>query len=342
MELQLLKCPGCGAKLPPPSSPNGILTCDYCGAMVSAKGAAIWPKPARPADDPPFAPDRPRVTVANTRYVLLGRLGRGDGSDVFLARRDSRITELVVLKVARALVDKDLLAHEYEVLEDLQRTKAQGAEYFTRLLPQPVARGTVKDPEGVARAALVYRWTSGFQHTLADVREVYPDGVDPRAAVWMWKRALELLGFVHRAGYVHGAVLPPHLLVHPRDHGLMLIGWSSAGKIRNLMPLVATSASHRDFYFDAMWDGGGVPTPASDVAMCARSIAWVLGGDPATGSVPSHVPAPLAELLRAQHTSSGGSGLEVDAWSVKELVSTAAQEAFGPPSYVPFTLPGWR
>ncbi|NTX12910.1 hypothetical protein HUA74_37390 [Myxococcus sp. CA051A] len=339
MELQLLKCPGCGAKLPPPSSPNGILTCDYCGAMVSAKGAAVWPKPARPADDPPFAPDRPRVTVANTRYVLLGRLGRGDGSDVFLARRDSRITELVVLKVARALDDKDLLAREYEVLEDLQRTDAQGAEYFTRLLPQPVARGTAKDPEGIARAALVYRWTSGFQHTFSEAREVYSDGVDPRAAVWMWKRALELLGFVHRAGYVHGAVLPPHLLLHPRDHGLMLVGWSSAVRHRSFQSLPSTSASHRDFYPDALWNGG-VPTPETDVAMCARSITWVLGGDPATGAVPSRVPAPLAELLRAQH--SGRSGLDVDAWSVKEQVSAAAQEAFGPPSYVPFTLPGWR
>jgi hypothetical protein len=58
--------------------------------------------------------------VAGTRYVLLGRLGRGDGCDMFLARRDARLTELAVLKVVRALSDADLVSREYEVLEALR------------------------------------------------------------------------------------------------------------------------------------------------------------------------------------------------------------------------------
>jgi hypothetical protein len=340
MELRLLKCPGCGAKLPLPSAPNGILVCEYCGAMVSASGAAVWPMPARPADDPPFAPDRPRVTVAGTRYVLLGRLGRGDGSDVYLARRDARITELVVLKVARALQDSDLVAREYEVLEELNRSTAQGAEHFSRLLPQPVAQGPVKDPVGGSRAAAVYRWSSGFQHTLTEVREVYPGGVDPRAAVWMWKRVLELLGFVHRGGFVHGAVLPPHLLVHPRDHGVILVGWSCAGRFDTWRALPATSAAHEAFYPPAVWKGEAA-LPTTDLIMCARSIAWVLGGDPESGTVPVGVPPPLADLLRKQCDARYGEPTG-DAWRVKELVDAAARECFGPPRYVPFTLPGWR
>ncbi|MCY0996831.1 hypothetical protein OWM54_06720 [Myxococcus sp. MISCRS1] len=339
MELQLLKCPGCGANLPPPASANGILTCAYCGAMVSAKGVAVWPKPARPADDPPFAPDRPRVTVAGTRYVLLGRLGQGDSCDVFLARRDARITEMVVLKVARALSDGDLVAREYEILEELQGSSAQGAEHFTRLLPQPVARGKVKDPVGTARPAAVYRWMSGFQHSLTELRQVSPEGIDPRAAVWMWKRALEVLGFVHRAGYVHGAVLPPHLLVHPRDHGVMLVGWSNATRYHSTLALPSASVAHPDFYPEALLDGA-TPSPATDLAMLARCLAWVLGGTAATGLAPSKVPAPLVALLRDQARLQGGA--RVDAWSVKEEVSRAALEAFGPPRFVPFTLPGWR
>lgn len=340
MELQLLKCPGCGANLPPPSAPNGILVCDYCGAMVSASGSAVWPRPARPADDPPFAPDRPRVSVAGTRYVLLGRLGRGDGSDVFLARRDSRITEMVVLKVARALSDADLVAREYEVLEALQGSRAQGAEHFTRLLPQPVAKGPVKDPEGTPRAAAVYRWSSGFQHSLTDVRDVHGGGVDPRAAVWMWKRLLELLGFVHRGGYVHGAVLPPHLLVHPRDHGLMLVGWSSAVRFASRRPLPCTSTRHRDFYPEALWKGDA-PTPTTDLVMAARSIAWVLGGDAATGSVPGGVPPPLADLLK-QQCDVDHREVAFDAWQLKERVDLTARESFGEPKFIPFTMPGWR
>ncbi|MCE9666485.1 hypothetical protein LY474_01555 [Myxococcus stipitatus] len=342
METRLLKCPGCGANLPPPSSISSILTCEYCGAMVSAKGVTVWPRPTRPADDPPFAPDRPRVTVADTRYVLLGRLGRGDSSDVFLARRDARLTELVVLKVARALEDADLLGAEYALLEALQASQAQGAEHFTRLLPQPVAQGVAKEAFGTPRRATVYRWASGFQHTFTELRDVYPSGIDPRAAVWMWKRALELLGFVHRAGHVHGAVLPPHLLVHPRDHGLMLVGWTSAVALGRDTPLNLLSAAHRDFY-PPRRRLEAPASPAIDIAMCARSIVWVMGGDPVTGVTPSHVPRPLADLLRAQCASdTGAEAPVVDAWEMKEHVSAAAHEAFGPPRFTPFTLPGWR
>jgi hypothetical protein len=340
MELQLLKCPGCGAKLPLPSAANGILVCEYCGAMVSASGAAVWPMPARPADDPPFAPDRPRVTVAGTRYVVLGRLGQGDGCDVFLARRDARITEMVVLKVVRALSDADLVAREFEILEELHGGNAQGADHFSRLLPQPVARGPVKDPEGTPRAAAVYRWNSGFQHAFSDVRAEYARGVDPRAAVWMWKRLLEVLGFVHRSGYVHGAVLPPHLLVHPRDHGLMLVGWTAAVRFASRQPLPCTSARHPDFYPKAVWDGEA-PTPTTDLVMAARSMAWVLGGDPATGAVPAGVPPPLADLLR-QQCDVDHREVAFDAWQLKERVDFAAREAFGEPKFIPFTMPGWR
>lgn len=337
MDSQLLKCPGCGANLPPASYYKGALACEYCGATVMTFGG--WPLPPPAVKEPPFAPDQPRATVAGVRYVLLGRLGRGEGSDVFLARRDARLTELVVLKIARAREDGDLVAREYEVVGELHGSDAQGAEHFSRLLPQPVAQGPVTDPGGLERAAAVYRWRSGFQHTFGDILDAYPAGVDPRAAVWLWKRMLELLGFVHSAGYVHGAVLPPHLLVHPRDHGVVLVGWSSALRYASGRPLPARSGRHEAFYPAAVWNGTP-PTPATDLAMSARCLASVLGGDPATGSVPASVPAPLAELVRIQADPEHREAYE-HAWLLKDRVDAAAREAFGPPRYIPFTLPGW-
>ncbi len=47
----------------------------------------------------------------------------------------------------------------------------------------------------------------GFR-SLTEVGTAYPDGVDPRDAAWMWRRLLVGLGFAHRAGVLHGAVLP--------------------------------------------------------------------------------------------------------------------------------------
>ena len=42
-------------------------------------------------------------------------------------------------------------------------------------------------------------------------------------------RILEVLALLHRAGVVHGAVLPPHLFVQRADHGVRLVGYGFAG-----------------------------------------------------------------------------------------------------------------
>lgn len=335
MDYEILKCPDCGAKLPPPATSNAILVCEYCGGMLAANASAAWPRPLRPVDERPFDPHRPRVTVAGVSYALLGRLGRGDGSDVFFARRDARITELAVMKVARSLVDNDLVSREFDVVAGLRNSKAHGADHFTRLLPQNVSRGPVDAGDGKSRTAAVYRWRPGFSHTLAAVREAYPRGVDPRAAVWMWKRALELLGFVHRAGYTHGAMLPPHWLVHPRDHGVVFAGWSCATRLDARAALPAWSIAHEAFYPRDVWQGAPA-TAATDMAMSARCVAFALGGDPATGRVPDAVPTIFAGLVRAQ--CDPATALD-DAWALKEKLDAAAHASFGPSRYVPFAMP---
>jgi hypothetical protein len=268
-----------------------------------------------------------RVCIEDRRFAVLGRLAVGDGSEVFMARRDARVTENVVLKVLRTTSDGDLLAREWQTLEALMRSTAQGHEHFRRLLPQPVVHGKIAERAG--RLASVFRWRSGFSYTLDDVMRRYERGVDPRAAVWMWKRVLELLGWVHRAGYVHGAVTPPHVLIHPRDHGAVLVGWSCATHNQRLP---AVSLSQRAYYPNDTWTRG-VATPATDMIMLARCIASVLGGDAARGSVPSSVPSPVAALVMEQ--AERGSD---DAWAVMERVSEAGVAAFGAPRFVTFHM----
>ncbi len=332
MPIEVLRCPNCAA--PIPAGARGEVVCAYCNHVltnVPGAGSPRWSGPEGGPDD-----GRPRVHVEGRTYALLGRVARGDGSDVFLARRDARLTELVLLKVLRATSDADLLAREWRVLEALEDSDAQGADYFQRLLPQRVAHGRLTGEGVEPRPASVFRWRSGFVHTLDDVRRAHPSGVDPRAAVWMWKRLLESLGWVHRAGYAHGAVIPAHVLVHARDHGVVLVGWSSAVRYEKLP---ATSASARAYYPVGAWERreAGATT---DLVMAARAIAHALGGDPSTGAVPSSVPAPLAELVGAYATLSEGAPAD-DAWEMIERVSRAGREAFGPPRFVPFTMPGW-
>jgi hypothetical protein len=348
MPLQALECPHCGAPIPPTVA-HEVVACAYCGRTLTGVPGASWGMLLGASrDDDDAAPTDPRrvCTVLGRRYLLQGRLASGESTDVYLASRIGRITERVVIKVLRALADADLLAREWKIIHALHASQAQGAAFFHTLLPQPVAKGLVDDGDGIARLALVYRWRSGFQHTVDEITRVHPGGVDARAAVWMWRRVLDLLGWVHQAGHVHGAVLPQHLLVHPRDHGVVLCGWSSATAIAAREPLSAWPAAAVAYYPTELLCGAGgaaggrsraLPSPATDIAMSARCMARLLGGDPVGRELPGAVPEKLAVLVRAHAQASDGG----DAWALRKRVGEIAQEIFGPPRFERFDMPGW-
>jgi len=331
--ITVLRCPNCAAPLP--SGLRGEVLCAYCRhVLVYDPGAAGYRKLA--GDEGPPDDGLLRVHVDGHTFALLGRLAQGDGSDVFLARRGERLAEMVVLKVLRAREDEDLLRNEWRTLTALHGSEAHGAEFFARMIPQLVAHGPMTGgPQKLLATA--YRWRSGFVHTLGDVLRAYPRGVDPRAAVWMWRRALELVGWVHRAGYAHGALIPAHLLIHPRDHGLTFVGWGTATPLRGER-LPALPGAARAFYPDDLW-GHRVPSPASDLVTLARTIACILGGDPGRGTVPSSVPAALADLVVEYAGRRRCEGMAVDAWALNEQVAKAARVAFGHARYVAFTMP---
>lgn len=331
MTIVALGCPYCGAPIAPTVA-RDMVVCAYCRRTLVGVPAASWGMALDGEDEALDASIDPRrvCTVSGRKYVVKGRLASGESTDVFLAERAGRVVERVVLKVLRASSDADLVDREWRAVHALHESDAQGAPFFSMLLPQPVARGLLAGK----RAALVYRWRSGFQYTLDDVVGRYPAGLDPHAATWMWRRALELLGWVHRSGWVHGALLPRHVLVHPRDHGVVFCGWSCATRVSQREALPAMCEAAEAFYPHDVASGGAA-TPATDVTMIARTIARVLGGDPVASALPSSVPAPLRDLVRAHAV---GSASTDDAWSLKEEVASTAVECFGPPRYVPFEM----
>ena len=299
--IEALKCPSCGAPAPLGGWP--LAPCSFCGSTRATGGLDPGSHAPRGA---------PRIDIGGRRYALLGLLARGERSDVFLGKRDARLTEMVVIKLLRDREDAASLAAEWRAIEALERSEVRGAEYFTGLLPQRVAHGLASTSRG-ARPGSVFRWRSGFQHTLEDVRAAHPRGVDPRTGVWIWKRTLELLGWVHRSGWLHGNLLPAHVLVHPRDHGVVFTGWSHAERASD---------------------------PSTDLRMTARSLIHVLGGDPVRGTLPLSVPEPLSVLL-SRHADPDARGRSEDAWDLLERVGDAGREAYGPPAYHRLDMPGW-
>src|SRR5439155_20075146 len=97
-----------------------------------------------------------------------------------------------------------------------------------------------RDPgSGAGRRVTVVAAAEGLR-SLAEVRAAYPDGVDGRDAVWMWRRLLVALGLAHRAGVVHGAVVDDHVLIQPAQHGVVLVDRCYAvldgGRVAALVP----------------------------------------------------------------------------------------------------------
>jgi len=301
------------APIPPDSGKSAV--CAFCGYVLVGLPRTWW---ARPVDVPPWdgrAADRgkPRVGLGEHDWVLGRRLAEGAHSEVFRAHRDARLTQHVVIKIAHESPEAAAaLQRELRTLARLRSSSAPGAEHFAELLPRPVARGALRHGPRKAHAA-AYRWHPGFVHTLAEVRRRRPKGVEPRVGVWMLKRLLEQLAWVHGAGFVHGAVALEHALVHPRDHGVVLVGWSRA-----------------------RWRfgrGADAPSPRVDLAAAARVAVQVLGGD---GSrLPRAVPAELARWLLAR---TDAASIAQDAWTLRAQLVLLAADTLGPPRHSPLAL----
>jgi RIO-like serine/threonine protein kinase len=242
----------------------------------------------------------------------MERLGVGEVSEVYLAQRVGPMPFLVVIKISAVGNAAAVHAREATVLRELQDLAGDGADsYFAQLLSEVVAIGAVADD--APRHALVLKAPNGYWGSLADLNARFPQGLDPRHAVWIWRRVLGMLAFIHSRGWVHGDVRPEHVLVHPGDHGARLIGWAAARR----------DASEK--------------AQATDLMRSARIIQILLGGASEVGGGLNQVPVELSSLVKQaaddatfcqQH---GASGLDT-------ALRASARAAFGPPVFVPLDL----
>jgi len=337
MAERALKCPQCNAPLTPSRFARSVV-CPFCGSTVLLDEQAVPAERFRAAFRAWSSPENHGYTswisIGDSHWALGPRIAQGEVSDVHAAERARWPTERALLKILRDHRDEAGFQHEWQVLETLQESDAPGAARLAARLPQPILYGAATDGARPGAKVMVLRWANGFVHTFEDVRRAYPRGIEPRPSVWIWRRILELLAFLHAAGFVHGAVLPPHLLVEEGEHGVRLVGFRAADRAG--LPLRDVCSRCESFYPPDLL-GSRKLAPAADLAMSARCVAALLGGDPASGRMPASVPAPLArEIGRVSslHESSGG-----DAWELHKRLGELAREIFGPPAFCPLKMP---
>lgn len=334
-----MMCPQCNAPLAPHRFARTVV-CSYCGATVQIDDASIstsmFHEAFRAWNSPSSYQFSSWISIKDNHWALDKCIGRGEISDVYTGQRARWPTELVIVKLLRDRQDMSLLDNEWEVLQFLQESNAPGADTFTTLLPQPVMHGDISSGSYSGTRASIFRWASGFLHTFEEVKQAYPQGIPARASIWVWRRILEVLSFIHASGSVHGAVLPCHLLIQENEHGVRLVGYSAAGRAgRELRTLSKGSEA----FYPRSTQAGSPLIPQLDLIMSARCMLALLGGDVLTGSLPASVPARLAGIIKRIALAEPASSLKQDAWTIRQELGEIARDVYGPPQFLPIVMP---
>lgn len=229
-----------------------------------------------------------------------------------------------LIKIARNPADNDLLDREAAALARLRRA---GDKRFMAYVPALIGCQRHKDPDtGAERRANLISRLDGFV-TLADVHAAYPRGLDPRDAAWMWRRLLVAVGFAHRAGVIHAAVLPEHVLIHPAEHGLVMVDWCYAitqpGGAAAALP-----AAYADWY-PAEVRSRQVPGPDLDIWLATRCMTHLMG---------RRAPPPLTTFARGC-TLPRTDRRPSDAWQLLRELDAVLERLYGPRTFRPFTMP---
>ncbi len=322
-------------------------------------------KPDAPALVDPDPPPS-KVVIAKVKYTLGRRVAQGDLADLYECSYErppepkpvkkepeegetawARIMDTdgpldepektagVLFKIVRSPADNDLLENEATILRELYPTGQTDEKYF-RYLPK-LLDSLVYAPvhKNRRRVNLITRYDGLF--SLEEIRSVYPNGLDFRDVVWMYKRMLIGLGFAHHRGFVHGAVLPPHVLVHPVNHGARIVDWSYAVKHDGKARIRALSKVYRTFYAPEV-ERKAPAMPATDIYMATKCFVAMLGGDVATGKVPDSVPQPIQSFIAGCLLANPSSRPD-DAWKLHDELKDILEVVVGKSKYRPLAMP---
>ncbi len=298
-----------------------------------------------PTATPPFTSFT--IHTRKHQYKVERLLAHGDLCHLYLTttfiadKQTGSILKLPassILKLPVQPQDNDLITNEARILKHLQNGRDyEKRRHFISRLTDTFAYH--ESASGIVRQVNVLAYTDGL-YSLQEIREVYPQGIDPKDMAWMWRRLLVALGFAHANKVIHGAVLPSHVLIHPQEHGLVLIDWSYAV----LDPRVsceyisAISRPYREWYPAEVFSKGE-PTPGLDIAMAARCMIDLLGGNPLTRTMPDTVPWKLQSYFKGCTLAKPEQRPQDTAFLLKEFDSLI-EKLWGPRTFRKFIMPG--
>ncbi|MBE9610518.1 serine/threonine protein kinase [Chitinilyticum piscinae] len=303
-----LVCPQCGGALPQQAAWRRV-ACTYCHVLVTRNPSLVERSHFQAAlrrQAAEHARLNPEFVLEGAPCRLIAPLGSGETASIWQAERLTAYPERITLKIAHDASGAAQLDAEAQHLQNLLARDGPGSAYYSRRIPQLVAQGQYQ-----GRRVLAWRVPPGYWGSMAAVLRNQPAGIRSEHAVWIWRRVLDILGYLHNNGLAHGALSADHWLVQPRDHGVMLIGW------RHLHSAEPTDAAH-------------------DLQQSAWTIRQLLNpSDTEPPALRADLPAPLADLLAS--ASDYAWCRSTTAPALDALLKDRARQAFGPPRFIPFS-----
>lgn len=223
------------------------------------------------------------VTVIRTKHyehAIGPAVKRGDIAELFKVSSTRNGTSVPsILKLARSPADSDLIEAESRALKRL--SAADGDERFYPFFPKLVDSFIYRASKGRNRRGNVLERLDGW-YSLSEIRQMYPTGVADLDMIWIWRRLLYCMGYAHRRGLAHGAVLPDHVMIQPEKHGLKLVDWCYSVNLPEdgtpAQPIKAISRDYRAWYPPEVLNREP-PSPATDIYMAVKSMVDLIGGD---------------------------------------------------------------
>lgn len=245
------------------------------------------------------------LTITSKQHTYhVSRRVSGDLCDVFAS-------EEYVLKIVRNPRNNDLMRSEAKTLQTLEGPDRDDVEIYPTLVESFMVDG---------RMVNAFQRDSAWRLATEAVRGIDRD----RHAAWMTNRMLSAIAHTHDQGYVHGCIIPPHLLVRAEDHGGMLIDWCYSVKIGQTVK--ATSPVWAEMVPPEILAKKPV-TPAADIYMVAKTARHLYG----------HPIHPKIDALLNACTIPNPSRRYQNAWDVFGSHKEVLRDAYGRPTFVPLT-----
>ncbi|MCB1193003.1 MAG: hypothetical protein H7A23_25760 [Leptospiraceae bacterium] len=267
------------------------------------------------------------ITTAKRKYNIRNTLAQGDLSTVYggtAVGGDGEVGKIAI-KLVEDPADNDLIQNEISIIKYFA---SEGSIYNKHL---PTVLDEFKTKEG--QMGIVFRQVDGYDSY--SVREKYKDGIPQRHIIWIFRRALSIIGYAHSRGVIHGNIEPAHIMVRPKDHNLYLIDWCYA--IWKPKSTGQGFKCYNEDYSPPEVAEKKPPIPASDLYSLGKCMIFLLGGNIKTNSMPKEVDDRIQRFIKFFVKESAVQRPQ-DAWEMYHKLDDLRKDVFGPHQFVEFVL----